>query len=112
MVSDVVETFQLISETHKIILRGKTLKKLTGDKERLEQVIINLISNAIKYSPGSKKVVVKIKNEAKNLSIVFKILILESQRSANMGGFANKLQCGISRPRQKLGPTRKCTDDG
>jgi signal transduction histidine kinase len=69
MVNDVVETFELISETHAVKLQGMTKKKLIADKERLEQVLINLISNAIKYSPDAKKVVVKIKDDKKNLSI-------------------------------------------
>ncbi len=30
-----------------------------GNSERLEQVLMNLINNAIKYSQGSKKVIVK-----------------------------------------------------
>jgi signal transduction histidine kinase len=69
MVKDVVETFELISETHTVKLLGSTRKKLIADKERLEQVLINLISNAIKYSPDAKKVVVKIKDDKKHLSI-------------------------------------------
>jgi signal transduction histidine kinase len=69
MISDVVKTFQLISPTHSIKLLGNTKKKLIADKARLEQVLINLISNAIKYSPEAKKVVVKIKNDKKNLFI-------------------------------------------
>jgi len=69
LVTDVVETFQLISETHSIKLLGTAHKKLSADKERLEQVLINLISNAIKYSPEADKIVVKIKEDKENLII-------------------------------------------
>jgi signal transduction histidine kinase len=69
MVRDVVKTFELISKTHSVKLIGASKKKLIADKERLEQVLINLISNAIKYSPEAKKVVVKIKDEKNNLLI-------------------------------------------
>ncbi len=69
LVSGVVETMQFISETHSVKLLGSTTKKLFADKERLEQVLINLISNAIKYSPEADKVVVKIKEDEKNLTI-------------------------------------------
>ncbi|MDQ3076453.1 MAG: cell wall metabolism sensor histidine kinase WalK [bacterium] len=69
LVTDVVETFQFISETHSIKLLGTANKKLFADKERLEQVLINIISNAIKYSPQADKVVVKIKEDKKNLMI-------------------------------------------
>ncbi len=33
--------------------------KIFGDENRIEQVIINFLTNAIKYAPGSKKVVLK-----------------------------------------------------
>ncbi len=36
--------------------------KIKGDEERLEQVLVNLISNAIKYSPNSGPVTVSVRN--------------------------------------------------
>ena len=36
--------------------------KIKGDEERLEQVLVNLISNAIKYSPDSGPVTVSLRN--------------------------------------------------
>jgi signal transduction histidine kinase len=57
-----VDDYQVTTETHKIILLGKTAKKIYGDKYRIGQVINNLLSNAIKYSPKAKKIEVFVKN--------------------------------------------------
>lgn len=58
MVLEAVDSIRKNQNTHTIILQGKTQKMITADKHRLEQVIYNLISNAIKYSPGGNKVLV------------------------------------------------------
>ncbi|MEO7523240.1 MAG: chemotaxis protein CheB, partial [Ferruginibacter sp.] len=51
-----VEDIQHASPQHTIVQTGKVHQSLTGDKDRLQQVIINLLSNAIKYSPTGGKV--------------------------------------------------------
>ena len=57
---DMVENMQHFSQRHQIVLEGKTSISYYGDRLRLEQVFSNFISNAIKYSPESDKIIVKL----------------------------------------------------
>lgn len=54
--NDITEIAQHMSITHTIHLHGETQKQIIGDSDRLQQVILKLISNAIKYSPQSTDV--------------------------------------------------------
>lgn len=59
LVNEIVDELQITTEKHKIIKKlGKT-KIIYADRERIGQVLNNLITNAIKYSPHSKKIIVK-----------------------------------------------------
>jgi two-component system phosphate regulon sensor histidine kinase PhoR len=51
---------------------AQTSYTVNGNPERLEQVIMNLINNAVKYSPESKKVIVKTiqLNNAVRISVI------------------------------------------
>ena len=71
MVNSTVENIQLISPRHTIIKTGKVYDEVTGDKDRLQQVVINLLTNAIKYSPGSDKVFITLEqqNDMINVSV-------------------------------------------
>jgi two-component system phosphate regulon sensor histidine kinase PhoR len=55
-IGDTVENLSLAAPNHKISLTGFTHATILGDELQISQVINNLISNAIKYSPGSDKV--------------------------------------------------------
>ena len=72
LIESTVENVQLISKTHTIIKTGKVFNNVTGDKDRLQQVVINLLSNAIKYSPGGEKVFIALEQEADVIKISVK----------------------------------------
>ncbi|MBA3724186.1 MAG: hypothetical protein H0W89_04865 [Candidatus Levybacteria bacterium] len=60
LVHEVVEAFQYTTTTHDLIIKGKLTQTVTADKERIHEVLINLIINAIKYSPNADKVIIKL----------------------------------------------------
>lgn len=57
------------SSLHQILIEGDYTIKVYADRNRLEQVIINLISNAIKYSPGGNVVIIKTEKLAEGIKI-------------------------------------------
>jgi len=64
MIADAMEQVQYASSVHRIKLLGKIKTTVTGDKNRLGQVVINLLSNAVKYSPKSTEVFIQLSMEA------------------------------------------------
>ncbi|MBE0476379.1 MAG: response regulator [Coriobacteriia bacterium] len=61
-----VETFRTLAEGAGIELVVKLpedLPKAAGDRDRIGQVMMNLISNAIKYSPGGGTVTVRVRKD-------------------------------------------------
>jgi len=59
-VREVIDVLQQSVEKHKLIIEGKTGKKVYGDAERIGQVVNNLVSNAVKYSPKAIKVEIRL----------------------------------------------------
>ncbi|RVU00372.1 PAS domain S-box protein [Mucilaginibacter limnophilus] len=59
LLRDVTEMMQSTYPSHHIELHTADNILVTADQQRIEQVIINLISNAVKYSPGANKVIIK-----------------------------------------------------
>lgn len=57
--SNAVEMIRQTYPDYQIILRGKSDIQLYGDESRIEQVIINYLTNAVKYSPENKEIQVE-----------------------------------------------------
>jgi signal transduction histidine kinase len=58
VVKEVVDDMQKTSGTHHIQYIPDDNEKIYGDQEKISQVLNNLISNAIKYSPQADKIIV------------------------------------------------------
>ncbi|MDF2553925.1 MAG: domain S-box protein [Chryseobacterium sp.] len=59
-IKDTVESLSIATPDYKVVLAGKANAVILGDELQVSQVINNLISNAIKYSPGAEKVDVHV----------------------------------------------------
>ncbi len=69
LVKESVKEARHLSPRHEIIVKGDLSAKIYGDKLRLEQVVNNFLSNAVKYSPQAKEVVLSVSIQAGNLRI-------------------------------------------
>jgi PAS domain S-box-containing protein len=63
LINSSVEAVQLTAPGYEIIIEANTDVTYVGDYFRLEQVVHNFLTNAVKYSPDNKKVLINSKLE-------------------------------------------------
>jgi signal transduction histidine kinase len=66
LVHEIVGDLQAGTSTHQLLIAGSTKAQVCGDRDRIGQALINLVTNAIKYSPHSDEVLVRISQDAEN----------------------------------------------
>ena len=69
LVQDIVETVQETTQTHHLLVEGQTHADVFGDRDRLGQVLINLLNNAIKYSPSADRVIVRLSADGQQVLV-------------------------------------------
>jgi PAS domain S-box-containing protein len=67
LIKEEIDNYEAANQTHQIFLKGKTGKKIPGDKYRIGQVLLNFLTNATKYSPNADKVIVKLSSGKNNV---------------------------------------------
>lgn len=90
LVHDVVDTMQRLSDTHAIQMNGTVSRNVTADRDRIEQVLINLLTNALKYSPEANRVVVHLSSSPREITVAvqdFGIGIPASEHDKIFGRF-------------------------
>jgi PAS domain S-box-containing protein len=58
LVEEIVSDAQILTSTHAIHLKDCPEVKLKADREKIGQVLTNLVSNAVKYSPNGGNIIV------------------------------------------------------
>lgn len=69
---DAVDSVQEISSSHQLLIMKSEPLIYYGDRHRIEQVVINLLNNAVKYSPTATTVYIYAEIEGDNLAVTVK----------------------------------------
>jgi two-component system CheB/CheR fusion protein len=72
LITECCEELQAHTDKHKLIIKGDANISVYADRNRLEQVLVNLISNAIKYSPGGERVIITVEKLKGGIKIAIK----------------------------------------
>ncbi|MDQ3014726.1 MAG: cell wall metabolism sensor histidine kinase WalK [bacterium] len=69
---EVCKTFQKTSPLHKIHVDSTTNKRVLGDDDRISQVVSNLLTNAIKYSPKGGDIFIAVHERQNQIQVSVK----------------------------------------
>jgi len=72
LVTEIVKSCQLLSPQHIITIQGRTKALISGDRDSISRVFINLITNAIKYSPDADTIIISLSKDEKDVCVGIK----------------------------------------
>lgn len=72
VVKKIIKDFGVLSPTHQIRLTSPANYMVTADKDKIAQVVINLLTNAIKYSPKAESVYTTIRMRRKKCEVAIR----------------------------------------
>jgi len=103
LIDDTVEALQETTRRHKIRVRGKIRQLVSGDRYRIYQVLSNLLTNAIKYSPNGGTIVIRVSKQQSHalVSVVDKGVGIEKKHQKKI--FERLYQIGNRQDRSSRG---------
>jgi PAS domain S-box-containing protein len=69
LIGEISQNLQQTTRKHRIVIDLKAVSAVPGDRERIGQVVNNLIANAIKYSPNAEVINVTSKVEGEKVTV-------------------------------------------
>jgi two-component system CheB/CheR fusion protein len=69
LLNEIVAEMQLGFKTHVLVADLNANRTIKGDRDKLELVMRNLVSNAVKYSPGQEKIIIRSTENKENITI-------------------------------------------
>jgi signal transduction histidine kinase len=69
LIAEVVDEAQRMTERHVIVQDLAASAPIVADRERIGQVLTNLLTNAIKYSPQADRIVVRTARDGENVVV-------------------------------------------
>jgi signal transduction histidine kinase len=70
--TETAESIQQTTKKHKIVIKSKLQHSVYGDKYRIYQLVTNLITNAIKYSPNGGSILITTKENKRQAEVTIK----------------------------------------
>lgn len=61
LVKEQIESLVAVSDNHNLILKAGEIKPISADRKLIGQVLTNIITNAIRYSPGGGDIIIATK---------------------------------------------------
>ena len=72
LIESITSDFQTTATSHTIIYTDSSKSKVYADRERIGQVLVNLISNSIKYSPKGNKIIINSRSTVGKVTVSVK----------------------------------------
>ncbi len=77
LLEETVEALRPTAPEHRLVVRGGGPVPVVADRDRIEQVLLNLLTNAVKYSPGDGGVVVAVRDDGLGIDEAHQARIFE-----------------------------------
>ncbi len=69
LIQEIVENLQAPTLTHQIIFESSASVFVHADRDRIGQVLLNILNNAVKYSPQADKIVLHMTIDQQNVTV-------------------------------------------